>query len=96
MSTPIEYRVWWIPQVPLRGESPFHVEVPDLPTGKLLVNTLALYDIYQYENKIKPDYSNAGGLEYRHPILTQGDWEELDTDDEDELAYHIAQTAALV
>ena len=26
------------------------------------MQTLAYYDIFQYENNIKPDYSNVGGL----------------------------------
>lgn len=95
MSDPIEYRVWWIPQLPLRGEEAFQVTVPDVATGKLLCDTLANYDLYQYENKIKPDYSNTGGVQYRHPALTQGDWEDLDVDDDDEVEYHLTQVAAL-
>jgi hypothetical protein len=55
-----DLRVWWIPQVPMK---PFRVAVPDVKTAKLLLTTLADYDIFQYKNRIKPDYSNAGGLE---------------------------------
>ena len=29
----------------------------------MLLDALAQYDIFQYENQIKPDYSNAGGLQ---------------------------------
>jgi len=57
-------RVWWIPQIPLKkGEKSFIVEVESVREGKKLLEVLANYDTYQYMNKIKPDYSNAGGLE---------------------------------
>lgn len=54
------YRVWHIPQVPMEA---FRFDVPDEETGKLLLNALAKYDIFQFENRIKPDFCNAGGLE---------------------------------
>ena len=62
-------RVWWIPQVPMK---PFHVEVESVYEAKKLLKTLALYDIFQFEHNIKPDYSNAGGLE----VFEEGEWTE--------------------
>lgn len=61
-STPLldQLRVWWIPQVP--GKS-FTVDVADISEAKLLLKVLADYDIFQYRNRIKPDYCNAGGLQ---------------------------------
>jgi hypothetical protein len=53
-------RVYWIPQVP--GEA-FYVDVANLVEAKLLLDTLANYDIFQFDNRIKGDYCNAGGLE---------------------------------
>ena len=53
-------RVWWIPQVPMK---PFYVNVKSVEEGVLIMNTLADYDLFQYENNVKPDYANAGGLE---------------------------------
>jgi hypothetical protein len=53
-------RVWWIPQVPMK---PFYVFVDSPSEAKKILNVLAEYDIFQYENSVKPDYSNAGGLE---------------------------------
>jgi hypothetical protein len=55
-------RIWWIPQIP--SDNPFKVDVKDLTEAKKLLNTLAEYDKYQFENRIKPDYSNTGGLEF--------------------------------
>ncbi|MCY9738150.1 hypothetical protein M5X17_31145 [Paenibacillus alvei] len=53
-------RVSHFPQVPCK---PFQVEVKNLEEAKLISDTLALYDLFQYENKIKPDYANATVVE---------------------------------
>ncbi len=75
-SQPIEgaLRVWWIPQVPGK---PFYRAVADLPQALLLIEALAYYDMFQFENQIKPDYCNAGGVE----ILRNGEWEDWYADD---------------
>jgi Superinfection exclusion gene product 17 len=52
-------KVWWIPQIP--GE-PFNWYVETFPEAKTLLDALAQYDIFQLNHKIKPDYSNVGGL----------------------------------
>lgn len=67
MTTEQKLRVWWIPQVPMK---PFRTEVKSLVEAKLLLNTLAQYDIFQFENNIKPDYCNVGGLE----VFEDGEW----------------------
>jgi hypothetical protein len=55
-----DLRVWWIPQVPGK---PFYVSVKTLIEAKLILNTLAYYDLFQLEHRIKPDYCNIGGLQ---------------------------------
>ena len=40
----------------------FEVWVNNLEEAALLLDTLANYDQFQYDNNIKPDYCNAGGL----------------------------------
>ena len=55
-----QLRVWWIPQVPGR---PFHVPVSSVQEGVRIMDVLAKYDRFQFDNNIKPDYCNAGGLE---------------------------------
>lgn len=55
-----DLRVWHIPQVP--GEA-FRVPVKTPEEGKLVLDVLAAYDLFQLEFNIKPDYANAGGLE---------------------------------
>jgi hypothetical protein len=60
-------RVYWFPQIPM---NPFYQEVKNLDEAKLLIITLARYDIFQLENNIKPDFCNAGGLE----VFENGEW----------------------
>ena len=67
MSCTGKLRVWWIPQI--TGEV-FHVFVCSLEEAKNLLSVLADYDLFQYENKIKPDYCNAGGLH----VFEDGEW----------------------
>ena len=54
-----DMKVWWIPQVPMK---PFEVSISSVEEGVKILNVLADYDAFQFENKIKPDYANAGGL----------------------------------
>lgn len=52
-------KVRWIPQAPCK---PFEIEVSSAREAKKLLDVLARYDAFQFENNIKPDYCNAGGL----------------------------------
>lgn len=54
-------RVWWCPQIG-HGLS-FYVPVKTVEEAKRLMDTLAAYDQFQFENNIKPDFCNAGGLQ---------------------------------
>lgn len=69
-----DLRVWWIPQVPMKA---FYVKVGSAKEGKFLMEALAQYDLFQFENKIKPDYSNAGGVQ----IFENGEWTEWENED---------------
>lgn len=69
-----DLRVWWIPQVPMK---PFHVDVADIAQARLLLRVLADYDAFQFENNIKPDYCNMGGLE----VFEEGEWVEWYSED---------------
>lgn len=70
------FRVWWIPQIPGK---PFEVLVTTYAAGIALCDVLADYDIFQYENRIKPDYANAGGVQGLE--ATTGDWVDIDEED---------------
>ena len=62
-----DLRVWWIPQVPMKA---FHVAVSSPKEAVKILDVLADYDIFQFENNVKPDYSNVGGLE----VFEDGEW----------------------
>lgn len=65
----LKFRVWHIPQVPGK---PFHVEVRDYAEAIRVKATLADYDTFQFENKIKPDYCNASGIQvYQHDLADE-------------------------
>lgn len=77
-ATEDRLRVWWIPQVP---GMPFRVGVPDIRTARILLDALADYDMFQLAHNIKPDYSNAGGLE----VCKGGEWEDWYDDDQNDI-----------
>ena len=70
-------RVWWIPQV--GSDVPtFYVNVDSIEEGVKMTDTLARYDMYQYNYNIKPDYSNSGGLQ----MFEDGEWVDWEIVDE--------------
>ena len=74
-------RVWWIPQVGATSE-PFYIPVESVEEGKKILDLLAAYDAWQLQNRIKPDYTNVGGLQmYDEGCADYVDWE-LETDDD--------------
>ena len=75
-------RVWWIPQVP---GIPMYYPVKDVEQAKFTLRLLAEYDLFQFENNIKPDYSNAGGLEEEHDVEGWSCWFNEFGDDIDEV-----------
>lgn len=61
-------RVSHYPQIPCKA---FIVEVKSLEEAKTISDVLAEYDLFQYNNRIKPDYANA-------TVVQQWDAEEND------------------
>ena len=79
-----DLRVWWIPRVHMKA---FYVDVTTLSAARLVLDTLARYDIVQLENNIKPDYSNVGGLLVYDSIEQSWvDWHDRDGRSIDEIA----------
>ena len=76
-------RVWHIPQVPMK---PFYVEVESIEEAWKILNTLWDYDIFQFENNIKPDFCNASGLEYFDE--EEQNWHEWYDDDDNDIKQH--------
>lgn len=84
MSEPKKLRVYWFPQIPCAA---FYVPVRTVREARLILTTLADYDAFQFKNRIKPDYSNAGGLEEFDPTDTthgpDGSWLEWYNEDDE-------------
>lgn len=78
-----DLRVWHIPQVPMK---PFHVPVQSPDEAVKILQVLAWYDIFQFENRIKPDYCNASGLEVMEDFIDGEpqwiDWNDPETDED--------------
>ena len=55
------FRVWHIPQV--GADAMFHVYWDSLEEAYRIQSILAVYDIFECQNRIKPDFSNASGIE---------------------------------
>ena len=73
-----DLRIWWVPQIPMKS---FTVPVADLAEASLLLDVLADYDAFQFENNVKPDYSNAGGLNVYNAFDEKPDWYDWYSDD---------------
>lgn len=54
-------RINHVPQLGI--DKSFIVEVENLKEAKKIMDLLANYDLFQYENRIKPDYCNMTVLE---------------------------------
>jgi hypothetical protein len=81
-----DLKVWWIPQLGMSGE-PFEYLVPSIEAAAVLIDALSMYDLYQYHNMIKPDYSNTGGLN----VLHDGEWVDWEHPETfDDIREHIA------
>lgn len=54
-----KYKVWYVPQLPMKA---FEVEVDDLKTANTVLNAIYDLSLFEYENRIKPDYADLGGI----------------------------------
>jgi hypothetical protein len=72
-----DLKVWWIPQVPMKS---FDYPVDTVEQGMMLCDCLAKYDMFQFDNRIKPDYCNAGGL----MVFEDGEWCDWYSEDGDD------------
>ncbi len=84
----MKYRIWWIPRVPGK---PFHTEVSSVIEGVEIMRILADYDKFQFDNHIKPDYCNAGGLQMLEADGEWCDWYDEETGEDDPVVFLEAQ-----
>lgn len=74
----MKLRVWHIPQVPMKA---FFAEVESVEEGVRLMDALAQYDMFQYQNNIKPDYCNANGLQLWDESITEEEMADMELKD---------------
>ena len=73
----LKLRVWHNCQI--GAVKNFYVDVDSVEQAWKILNTLWDYDLFQYQNRVKPDYCNASGLEY----FDQEENEWIEWEDED-------------
>lgn len=73
-----EIEFWWVPQVPMTS---FSYPVPSIAHGRMLEDAFAKYYLFQLEHNVKPDYCNTGGIRWKHPAYTEGEWWDYDRED---------------
>lgn len=69
----MKFRTWHVPQIPGK---PFIVECETKAEADRMSDVLSSYDIFQYEENIKPDFANAGGVEE----FVDGEWIDVEED----------------
>lgn len=71
-------RVWHVPQIPMKA---FTWEVGSIREGVNLCELLDQYDLFQYENDVKPDYANVNGIQrYEEDGYGGYDWFDVDVE----------------
>lgn len=76
MANEGDLKVWYVPQVPMPA---FEAAVPDLATAKAVSDALSAFSLFEYENRVKPDYADAGGVARYEPDGDGGfDWFDVD------------------
>lgn len=76
----MKFRVVWFPQV---GHKPFCHRVQSYDDGKALCNALAEYDLFLLEHRHRPDFSNAGAVQFHDQVHTGGEWHDCPEDEAD-------------
>lgn len=56
---PGDLEVWYIPQIP---GTAFRERASDLATAKKILDVLSRFSLFEFENRVKPDYADAGGI----------------------------------
>lgn len=79
-------KVWYIPQVPMKA---FERVIPhrdgdeekELALAVILLDTITSFSIFEFDNRVKPDYSDAGGIARWEEYDGSFDWCDLDEEE---------------
>lgn len=57
----------------------FEREYEDFETAKEVLNAIINFSIFEYDNNVKPDYSDVAGISYWDDEADEGyEWEDVD------------------
>lgn len=71
-----KYKVWYIPQIPMKA---FEYETDSLEVAKAVEEALEMFSCFEFQNNVKPDYSDAGGIQkWNEDDHEWWDWEDCD------------------
>lgn len=70
------FRAWYIPQVPMAA---FEFPTETRAEATLVLDAITKFSMFEFEKRVKPDYSDAGGVQE----LIDGEWEDVEEDDVD-------------
>lgn len=73
MENATRFKIFYIPQVPMPA---FEREYEDFETAKEVLNAIINFSIFEYDNNVKPDYSDVAGISYWEEA--EQDWEDID------------------
>ena len=62
--TPTKFKIWYVHQIPGKA---YTQEVSSPEDGQMILDAIYQVALYQYENRMIPDYANAGGIVYLEP-----------------------------
>lgn len=54
-----KFKAWYIPQVPMKA---FEVECATAAEAERVLDLITDFSIFEFDNKVKPDYCDAGGV----------------------------------
>ena len=73
MENATRFKIFYIPQVPMHA---FEREYEDFETAKEVLNAIINFSIFEFDNNVKPDYSDVAGISYWEEA--EQDWEDID------------------
>lgn len=76
MENATRFKIFYIPQFPMPA---FEREYEDFETAKEVLNAIINFSIFEYDNNVKPDYSDVAGISYWDDEADEGyEWEDVD------------------
>lgn len=71
------FKIWYIPQLPMPA---FEREYDDFQTAKAVINAIIGLSIFEFENRVKPDYADMAGISQ----WEDGEWCDVEDEEWDE------------